>query len=183
MSYYTPRFHLMVSSRQEDLKHPLSISLGRFPGFPLAFPKVHRACQQHSWDKVQPFPRALLGSDLPWGVLQNSVELHGHVFAKLKGIHICCWRDSCLWLPGWPQSQPLALFTGTEWHHFWSALLCWGLTAPFWPFFFSCPASSSSALRVIWVLCLWLSGVAQCSCLVSMLSHPCWIIFYCSLWE
>lgn len=58
MSYYTPRFHLMVSSRQEDLRHPLSISLERFPGLPLAFPKVHRACQQHSWDKVQPFPRS-----------------------------------------------------------------------------------------------------------------------------
>lgn len=57
MSYYTPRFHLMVSSRQEEFRHPLSISLGRFPGLPLAFPKA--ACwQQHSWDKVQPFSRS-----------------------------------------------------------------------------------------------------------------------------
>lgn len=190
MSYNAHKYCLMLSSRQEARRGFEALIQHYSREIPSDIPWSSSRCTELGGStagiKHSPLPGAMLSSDSPWGVPLGSVELHGHLFAKstllLVGsrlFHVCF--AGC---PDSPGLQSLTVSTCTQRHLFSSSSPCWGLIqhlSDLW--FTSSPASSSSVLRVIWVLCLRLSWVACRSCLVLVLSHPCWIIFHSSLWE
>lgn len=94
MSYSAHRYCLMLSSRRE--------AIGRFEAFiqyysreisqrcPLVIPKVHRARQQHSWDKTQPAPKSHA---------QLWLSLGEHCWVRWSCTDtylprcVCCWRN------------------------------------------------------------------------------------------
>lgn len=184
MSYYTHRFPLMVSSKAGRLQAPIQLFPREIPGAPLGLPKGDRACQQQGWDKVtalsqEPCSALTFPGGYYW-LQQRCMDTYlpgwrEYIFAAGENNFSGC-------TDGPSPSHGLCSQAPSDTH---PGVPCYdgALQHPSDLPITSSPGSSSSALRVTWVLCLWLSGVARHSCLVFMLSHPCWIIFHSSLWE